>query len=191
LASKYSDAKPTKSTKIPLHPKKELKPINNYVLVNKKRMHDEETKIETPVVKRDETDELQEATSKKLKSFDDFNIIDIISSEYFSETSKKEKDTVKSNQIEQSSTAVAATAPQPSKITCNGVEMIREKVDRKSHGEQFVYDIYFTKSKDLLPLDFLYSNNYEIKSSNYYDNIELVDERNLGEDEEECRFSKN
>ena len=65
--------------------------------------------------------------------------------------------------------------------------MIREKVDAKSQEEKFVYDIYFTKSKDL-HLDMLYSNNYEIKSSNYYDNIELVDEKNLVEGDEECRL---
>ena len=65
--------------------------------------------------------------------------------------------------------------------------MIREKVIKQE--EQFVYDIYFTKNTDL-HLDLLYSNSYEIKSSNNYDNIELVDEKCLKDDEEEGYFFK-
>lgn len=170
---------------LPITLKTEAKPCNNYVLVNKKRVFENdnlETETLMPVEDQQSIqDKVAQETPKRLKLLNkDFNIIDIVSSEYFNETDKKEASTIAS-QKEQNTTSTA------NKITCNGVEMIREKVDAKSQEEKFVYDIYFTKSKDL-HLDMLYSNNYEIKSSNYYDNIELIDEKNLVEGDEECKL---
>jgi hypothetical protein len=132
---------------------KETKSLN-YVLVDKKRAFN-----------ASDTKYHEISQSKKLKALDEFNIIDIISSEYTQTTPTLEK-----------------TMASPSKISCNGIEMIREKVASSSSvsmikdEEQFVYDIYFTKNLDL-HLNLLYSNNYEIKSSSY-DDVELVDEKN-------------
>jgi hypothetical protein len=132
---------------------KETKSLN-YVLVDKKRAFN-----------ASDTKYHEISQSKKLKALDEFNIIDIISSEYTQTTPPLEK-----------------TMASPSKISCNGIEMIREKVASSSSvsmikdEEQFVYDIYFTKNLDL-HLNLLYSNNYEIKSSSY-DDVELVDEKN-------------
>ena len=168
-----------KTNKAPSQPKKEIKPFN-YVLVNKKRDFESTCDEELNKKSIDAQAELQEiqTLNKKMKSLAEFNIIDLVSSEYFTENDSSKRETKSKTQ---------ENVPSPSKITCNGVEMIREKVIKQE--EQFVYDIYFTKNTDL-HLDLLYSNSYEIKSSNNYDNIELVDEKCLKDDEEEGYFFK-
>ena len=71
------------------------------------------------------------------------------------------------------------------KINCNGVELIREKVNQQEvtskDEDKYVYDIYYVKNSEI-DLNLLYSNKYEIKSG-FIENDELVDELN---DEEEC-----
>jgi len=73
------------------------------------------------------------------------------------------------------------------KINCNGVELIREKVNQQvtsKDEDKYVYDIYYVKNSEI-DLNLFYSNNYEIKSG-FIENEELVDEVN---DEEECSIS--
>ena len=73
------------------------------------------------------------------------------------------------------------------KINCNGVELIREKVNQQEvtskDEDKYVYDIYYVKNSEI-DLNLLYSNKYEIKSG-FIENDELVDELN---DEEECSY---
>ncbi len=73
------------------------------------------------------------------------------------------------------------------KINCNGVELIREKVNQQkvtlNDEEKYVYDIYYVKNSEI-DLNLFYSNNYEIKSG-FIENDDLVDDLN---DEEECNF---
>jgi hypothetical protein len=59
------------------------------------------------------------------------------------------------------------------RLTCNDVELIREKITEKPNELGYVYDIYYANTNDIY-LDLLYSNNYEIKSYNDYENLELV-----------------
>ena len=58
-------------------------------------------------------------------------------------------------------------------MTCNDVELIREKIAENQNELGYVYDIYYANTNDIY-LDLLYSNNYEIKSYNDYENVELV-----------------
>ena len=166
--------KRTKQTKqangTPATPNPESKTFN-YVLLNKKRGLDttDETNSQEINGEPEAKKKSSKDSGKKLKTlnFDEVNIIDVISKEYFdeSEASDVSKNLDKNKK---------ATNDSPSRITCNGVELIREKVTPKKES-QYVYDIYYTKNTDI-HLDLLYTNNYEIKSCNNNDHQELVDD---------------
>ena len=158
------------------------------MLVNK-RVHEDESATQTMPDQTTLEEKVSALNSKKQKAFEmeNVNIIDIISSDYFNGTPVTAEDVTGATLVAPSTKSPSSQTPSPSnKITCNGVEMIREKVVPSPHAEKYVYDIYFTKNADL-HLDLLYSNNYEIKSSNNYDHVELVDENGLGRNDEECK----
>ncbi|CAF1001861.1 unnamed protein product [Brachionus calyciflorus] len=106
-----------------------------------------------------ETDEqTEDEDSKKIKVCSEsknINIIDVVLTEKSPEKKNKNDDDKKET------------------ITCNGVNLIREKCEPQETG--YVYDIYYTKNSDI-HLDLLYPNNYEIRSYNVYQDIDLIDD---------------
>ena len=149
--------------------KKELK-TNRYVLLNKKRGIQNDTPMSSIKTKSFNTD------------LNDFNIIDVISSDYVNTETE-------SDLFDSPSTTTSKTE----RLTCNGIEMIREKcvtstaikqpklketnaqIEFDSKTNEYVYDIYYTKNMDI-HLDLLYPSNFEIKSATNDDKIELLDE---------------
>jgi hypothetical protein len=100
----------------------------------------------------------------KVANLANFNIIDVISSEYF------ENETNARDEIEKKS----SNSKENEKITCNGVELVREKTATSAKPE-YIYDLYYTKS-DEIHLDMLYPNNFEIKSFKNFQDVDLVDD---------------
>jgi len=168
--------------------KKETK-SNRYVMLNKKRGIETQ---QSPLLAE------QTHSAKNKSNLENVNIIDVISSEYVvvtDEPSTTTNDTVTST----------PAIPKTERLTCNGVEMIREKCQlnstptKKSTGKEtvvmntliefdsktneYVYDIYYTKNLDI-HLDLLYPNNFEIKSASLDDRIELLDDNYLDDPEE-------
>lgn len=122
---------------------------------------------------------------------DDVNIIDVISTDYL-----VDEDESKDGDAEKKKKKNVGEEKTVEKITCNGVELIREKVTAsgnspnaktssgfggKKDANDYVYDLYYTKTNDI-HLDLLYPNNYEIKSY-MHESSELIDENN--DDDEE------
>lgn len=70
-------------------------------------------------------------------------------------------------------TKIESLNEQINTITCNGVNLIREKCTTENNS--YVYDIYYTKNPEI-HLDLLYPNNYEIRSYNIYQDIDLIDD---------------
>ncbi len=154
------------STKDLSETKKEIK-SNRYVLLNKKKGIEASNKLAT----KDE----------KKNNFNDVNVIDVISSDYIA------------NEITNNE---PATVNKSERLTCNGVEMIREKcstnnrnnskevangqIEFDSKTNEYVYDIYYTKNMDI-HLELLYPNNFEIKSATLADNIEFLDDNYVDE----------
>ncbi len=160
--------------------KKEIK-TNRYIMLNKKRG----IESQSPIV-------VQRRTDKANSNLDNVNIIDVISSEYIAD---------------ESNGAVTSTpaATKNERLTCNGVEMIREKcstnntptkktketvvnqIEFDSKTNEYVYDIYYTKNMDI-HLDLLYPNNFEIKSASLDDRIELLDDNYVDDPEGNLKF---
>lgn len=156
--------------------KKEIK-SNRYVLLNKKRGIESQSSIVA-----------QRRTAKANSNLDNVNIIDVISSEYIA------------NEPSDAVTSTPAVTKNE-RLTCNGVEMIREKCDINStpakktrdtavnqiefdsKTNEYVYDIYYTKNMDI-HLDLLYPNNFEIKSASLDDRIELLDDNYVDDPED-------
>lgn len=153
--------------------KRELK-TNRYVLLNKKRG------IENTAPTNDSTESV---TQPKLVHLKNINIIDVISSEYVNQD-----ETHQAASTSTTTTTSATSQTKTERVTCNGVEMIREKsspsskkqIEYDTKTNEYVYDIYYARNMDI-HLDLLYPNNFEIKSGVYDEKIELLDEN--GEDE--------
>jgi hypothetical protein len=90
-------------------------------------------------------------------------------------------------------------------ITCNGVEMKREKVenindtqeevvekriDIESESDEYIYDIYYTKQNDI-HLDLLYPNNFEIKSGSLYDQLQFLADYDANKDDDDEKMYRN
>lgn len=139
----------------------------DYVLVTKKRG------IDTEDVENQENNkpcDLIDSTiannDKKIKKMDSVHIIDVVSSQYAEESSKNantlNQNLDKEKNVEQ----------------LNGEVIIEEKDESKKTDTtkpDYVYDIYYTKNNDI-HLDIINLNNLEIKSYNYYEEAELVDD---------------
>jgi hypothetical protein len=115
----------------------------------------------------------------KVSNLSNFNIIDVISSEYFNDE--------ETNKVNEKETTAAYKSKPAEKITCNGKELIREKTEIATKPE-YIYDLYYTKSEDI-HLDLLYPNNYEIKSFNNYRDVDLVDDNDDDDDYNGLLFS--
>jgi len=122
------------------------------------------------------------------KNFNDVNIIDVISSDYIT------------NDDSSSTSSSLNNNTKSERLTCNGIEMIREKCSSSTNSQssskevaingsqiefdsktnEYVYDIYYTKNMDI-HLELLYPNNFEIKSATLADNIEFLDENYVDE----------
>ena len=142
----------------------------NYVMVGKKRgleslksVENLSTNADGDNAKESNVDkarstpstDLSDNKKSRISSLSNVNIIDVISCENFREE----------------------------KIACNEVEMIREKTkplgaeSSLAVKSQYIYDIYYTKNEDI-HLDLLYPNNFQIKSYNNYQDVDLVEDTN-------------
>jgi hypothetical protein len=157
----------------------------NYVMLNKKRgLGDLQHNAEIGQ---------QQSNNKKLKNqldLNNINVIDVISSEYVHEEPSTLEETASSSHEKKKAIS--------ERITCNGIEMHREtiidnrekskieKIDSHlENNEQYIYDIYIAKNTNI-NLDFLYANNYEIKSYKNEDlELELLNEKCDRDDEQE------
>lgn len=162
----------------------------DYVVLAKKRGLSQCNEAHTNGHSRKEDAKNATESSKKCKNeedLDNVNIIDVISSEYFKDELSH------ANKQEEAKEKPKAT---PEKISCNGVEMIREKLATvescKSPSKRpnateadYVYDFYYAKSNDPnIYFDLLYPNaNFEIKSYSLYGESELMDERNSSDEQ--------
>ena len=172
--------------------KKEIK-SQRYVLLSKKR--GVENLDDTTMTKLTSTESTNTKFSKNktelaIHNYGNMNIIDVISSDY----------------IETAAPSVDETNKRGKKadaITCNGVELIREKVSpiNKSRRNveldlkqnEYVYDIYYAKNVDI-HLDLLYPNNFEIKSFNQnleFDDNLLDEPDDVYEDDEDSNDEAN
>lgn len=139
----------------------------DYVLVTKKRGIDTED-VENQENNKpcDSIDSTIANNDKKIKKLDSVHIIDVVSSQYAEESSKNantlNQNLDKEKNVEQ----------------LNGEVIIEEKDESKKTDTtkpDYVYDIYYTKNNDI-HLDIINLNNLEIKSYNYYEEAELVDD---------------
>lgn len=144
--------------------KKETK-AHRYVLLNKKRGVENlnEQTIETITNKEKSLDK----TELAINNYGEMNIIDVVSSEY-DDNYKKEADN--------------------EKITCNGIELIKEKVPQPV---KYVYDLYYAKNNEI-HLDLLYPNNFTINSLDiqFDDNI-FEEPEEFYEDDEDSNDEGN
>jgi len=131
----------------------------NYIVVNKKRRLSHETSQEV-------SESVQEQHDKRSKNLDDVNIIDVLPASILNEDER-----LLDHRQENKSPKLSKQNEE--RLTCNDVELIREKITEKTNELGYVYDIYYANTNDIY-LDLLYSNNYEIKSYNDYENLELV-----------------
>lgn len=131
----------------------------NYIVVNKKRRISHEHNLE-------ESESVETKQDKRLKNLDDVNIIDVLP------TSILNEEEIFLNSMQQNKSSKPAKQSEE-RLTCNDVELIREKIAENQNELGYVYDIYYANTNDIY-LDLLYSNNYEIKSYNDYENVELV-----------------
>lgn len=120
------------------------------MLLNKKRGVENlnEQTIETITNKEQSLDK----TELAINNYGEMNIIDVVSSEY-----DDKKDT------------------NNEKITCNGIELIKEKV---TSPVKYVYDLYYAKNNEI-HLDLLYPNNFTINS------LDIQFDENIFEEPEE------
>ncbi len=141
-------------------------------MLSKKRGLESNGNIAEILAENNQTNVAAVADFKKPKvaNLANVNIIDVISSEYFNSEASARLEKISSKENEHQSVA------ETEKITCNGVELVREKTGKP----EFIYDLYYTKS-DEIHLDLLYPNNFEIKSMNNFQNVDLVDD-NLDDD---------
>ncbi|RNA33692.1 putative RNA polymerase II nuclear localization SLC7A6OS [Brachionus plicatilis] len=115
----------------------------NFTIQNKKRS-----------LTDDQEQPSEDNKKAKVNTDENINIIDVVLNENFSPDKQKNEN-------------------QHEKITCNGIDLIREKCEVPNNA--YVYDIYYTKNSDV-HLDLLYPNNYEIRSYNIYQDIDLIDD---------------
>lgn len=142
--------------------KKEVK-SHRYVLLNKKRgveALDNET-IENITNK----DLSLDKTEIAINNYGDMNILDVVSSDVHDEENLNKN------------------TKQSERFTCNGVELIQEKVNKKQN--EYVYDIYYAKNLDI-HLDLLYPDNFTINSFDleFDDNIQEEPEEFYEDDED-------
>lgn len=115
----------------------------------------------------------------KVSSDENVNIINVFLEENLSENDSK----------------IESANEKTDTITCNGINLIREKCNAPNNS--YVYDIYYTKNPEI-HLDLLYPNNYEIRSYNIYQDIDLIDDNlqneireNLFEEDEDSNEEDN
>src|SRR5690606_16007273 len=139
----------------------------SYIMVNKKRGFTSLLSVDN-LASVEQTAQLNDEKKSKFDDLSNVNIIDVVSSEYFDSSKDKEEE---KNEKETNG------KEEKSKITCNGVEMIREKVAAvdATKNSKYVYDIYYTKNENI-HLDLLYPNNFEIKAFSNYKDVDLVDD---------------
>lgn len=137
--------------------KKEIK-TQRYVLLNKKRGVDE---LDTNTIGRITSKEVSlDKTEQAINDYGDMNILDV--------------------ELDIGTDAdLNAENRSSERISCNGVELIREKNMEIKKQSDYVYDIYYAKNLDI-HLDLLYPNNFTIAS---YDALEFDD--NIVEEPEE------
>jgi hypothetical protein len=182
---------------------------SNYVLISKKRglsesINEEKSHLQDESKANHQSaqqEEFKDDSSKKQRilsssnssNLTNVNIIDVISSEYFAEEATNYLKDSNSNQNVNSNSnnkqvvkSNNETSSKENRLTCNGVEMIREKTTSptsKTTTSEYIYDIYYTKNPEI-HLDLLYANNYEIKSYNFMHDVDLVDD-NANDDDED------
>ena len=174
---------------------------HRYVLINRKRDFSQLT--EDGLSKSGSQEESRSINTLEQESRnsgagstkDQMNIIDVISAEYAGDEdeqvdSRKDTDDRRYD-----------TPAKKEKITCNGIEMLREKIspggdahkhavnskttvssEKKSAQSEYVYDIYYLKSNEIY-LDLLYANNFEIKAFNEVESADLLNDKDSDENE--------
>lgn len=153
----------------------------NYVVLSKKRGLNSENGRESENGSNVENEQ-QRLKSRRAEdatdTLENVNIIDVISSEYFKEDEGGE------------GTSASKKTPSrtPEKISCNGVEMTREKATTSPGraDSSYVYDIYYARFNPTVHshLDLLYPSNIEVKSYGLYGESELIDETTSSDEKE-------
>lgn len=174
-----------------------------YVLTNKKRGYENSISMsmdqskddsvpsgpadatieEADAVAASKAAETRKKSRKNSILLDNFNIIDVVASDYFCQDDQEP---------EPESQKPAAEGEQ---ITCNNVVLIREKVTTTAKKDvpkgpvldaasnEYVYDIYYTKNSNI-NLDLLYANNYEITPMVNKNQLIILDENQDDDDGE-------
>lgn len=139
----------------------------NYIVLSKKRGFDDNE------FKKSESLE----NKQNIQLFDNINIIDVISSDYF-DNEKSVNEISKDFNEEKKKESTKKTH-----LICNGVEMVREKCKIKANKSAYVYDIYYSQTNSAY-LDFLQQENIEIKSHGLFEESELMDNHELAEEKD-------